>query len=214
MRHADISGATIRGAVLTCVRGLFGKNRAITRDSPIDEWEAQNAIYHCRFDVAPWDFLRVIGSLRLFGVSYFTIVVVTLYAALARWYNPIAANARVSATAEEHASSGGVSPWAFVLARLPDLPTPDHLARQLVATVVLAGAATIYAAVCPSEVKEASEVRWTRAMGQPLWEYRSANWCRWWLRYPCFVCFVVGGGYSLAYLAMRAMTALAYLFTV
>lgn len=72
-------------------------------------------------------------------------------------------------------------------------------------------AATIYTLACPAEVKEANEVRWTRAMGQPLWEYRSANWSRLTWRYLCAVCFLAGGGYSLWYLVTRSLYAVRYL---
>lgn len=35
----------------------------------------------------PWTLLRVIGALRLFGVSYASIIVIVIYVKLAKWYN-------------------------------------------------------------------------------------------------------------------------------
>lgn len=256
LRFADVSAAKISNADLRGARGLFGKNRAIARSQPIEEYQAQNAIYRWEWthgtgsvwsracsllrqwcsdlveraraivndpaavkrfarwilkDRIDWEFLRYIGTLRLFGVSYLTVAAITIYILFARRYNALAAHVRETAQTTLEEAGEAVPFWATAMLRLPDLPTPGHLGWQLVMTIVLAIAATIYVLFCPSEVKEATEVRWTRAMGQPLWEYRSANWCRPIARYICFVCFAGGGLYSVVYLGSRAFEAARYL---
>ncbi len=212
LRRADVSGADITGARLIGTRGLFGRHRALAHSAPIEEHAAQSAVYARHWDRVPWDLLRVIGGLRIFGVSYFSIAAITLYVGLAREYNVFAAHARDAVKAVQAPPDGALAGlWTRVVAGLPDLPVPGHLGRQLVFTIVLAVAATIYAGACPAEVKEANEVRWTRAMGQPLWEYRSANWSRMSWRYACALCFVVGAAHTLWYLGVRSFNAARYL---
>ncbi|TVQ54245.1 MAG: pentapeptide repeat-containing protein [Phycisphaerales bacterium] len=214
--RADVSQMDITGARLIRARGLFGKGRAIARTKPIGEHAAQTAIYGWKYDLATWERLRIIGSLRLFGVSYLTVIAIVLYATFAKWYNAFAADARESAEAARDMIDGvgeSFPIWVTVLSQLQDLPLPTHLGWQLLATLTVAAAATIYAICCPSEVQEQTEVRWTRAMNQPLWEYRAANWSRWWARYLCLVLFLAGGAYSAYYIVWRTMIAIGYLFS-
>lgn len=210
-RYADISSAKITGAKLIRAKGLFGHSRAIERGDKINEHESQDAIYRDRWDALSWERLRFIGGLRLFGVSYLSIAAITLYAAVARQYNLAAQGARLAAHGAQDATDASVSFWSQVLSKLPFVPLPGHLGNQLIATIGVAIAATLYALACPAEVKEANEVRWTRAMGQPLWEYRSANWSRPALRYACGVLFGIGGFHSLYYLMHRSWNAISYL---
>lgn len=207
---ADVSEARISDAILAGARGLFGHNRAVA-STPIREHESQNAVYHGKWDFLSWERLRVIGGLRLFGVSYLSIAAITLYAAIARQYNTAAESARATALDAQNAGDATVSFWSRVLSELPRIPLPAHLGNQLMATIAVAAAATLYAFACPAEVKEANEVRWTRAMGQPLWEYRSANWSDPWARYISGTLFAAGGGYSIYYLMHRSWNALSYL---
>ncbi len=209
---SNIAGAKIGGADLTRARGLFGPFRAVTREAPVDEHESHGAIYRQPNDFVGWGLLRVIGSLRIFGVSYFSVAGITLYVGIAREYNAFAAHARDVVAELAPPPPQTLQHFAMSVAgRMPDLPVPAHLGRQLVFTILLAIAATIYALACPSEVKEANEVRWTRAMNQPLWEYRSANWSRLVWRYLCALFFVVGGAHSLWYLFSRGFFAASYL---
>lgn len=210
-RYADVSSAKIAGSKLIRVKGLFGHSRAMERSDKINEHEAQDAIYYGKWDFLSWERLRVIGGLRLFGVSYLTIAAITLYAAIARQYNTAAESARATALDAQNAGDATVSFWSRVLSELPRIPLPAHLGNQLMATIAVAAAATLYAFACPAEVKEANEVRWTRAMGQPLWEYRSANWSDPWARYISGTLFAAGGGYSIYYLMHRSWNALSYL---
>jgi len=231
MYRADISSARIGGANFIRTYGLFGRERAITTSEEIKESESQCAIYCWGVgwywserrrglirpllkDFPSWEHLRIIGTLRLFAVSYFTVISIILYVSFAQWFNPIAARAYETSKSLAIAAERPVPFWAAVLTRLkypPEIPVPNHLGRQFVATILLAMAATIFAIVCPAEIKEATEVRWTRAMNQPLWEYRSANWCRLLFRYLCASLFMTGGAYTGYYLADRSIEAAQYL---
>lgn len=218
---------------LAGIKGLFGPNRAFTRvdrNFRIEDHYTESARFHRPWKIrkglaglydrsidrlerhaASWERLRTIGQLRLFGVSYLAVVVIASYTLLAKWHNT-----RVVATAHQAAeraeAAGETDLWATFMRLLPELPTPAHLGWQLLMTGLLATAATIYAMFCPNEVREATEVGWTRRMGQPLWEYRSAKWSRAWARYPCLILFLIGGLYTLGYLLVRSYSAIVYLF--
>ena len=110
-----------------------------------------------------------------------------------------------------HAVAGDDDRLQAWLGRIEHLPLPEHLRRQLVAIVLLAIGATLYAVFCPEVVKEATETRWTRQLGQPLIEYRSAMYYRRTLRYVCAFCYASGGLYTLGYLALRVYYAVTFL---
>ncbi len=224
IKHLNLSKTNLSNA-----KGLFGPNRAIAESYSIQEhhiedarfyrpWKirkgalglADRAVDNLERHAANWERLRTIGQLRLFGVSYLAVIAITSYTLLARWHNTrVVSSAR--AAAERARQTGEDDMWATLLGSLPQLPTPAHLGYQLAATALLAAAATIYALRCPNEVREATEVGWTRRMGQPLWEYRSAKWSRAGARYLCLVLFLAGGSYTLWYLLRRSGAAVWYL---
>lgn len=229
---ARISRLTMSEADLSNIEGLFGTNRAFTlpqHNEGIQDYHTEAARFHRPWKIrngiigladravdnlerhaANWERLRAIGQLRLFGVSYLAVITITGYTLLARWHNTrVVSSAHVAA--ERARQTGEDDMWASLLGSLPQLPTPAHLGYQLAATALLAIAATIYALRCPNEVSEATEVGWTRRMGQPLWEYRSAKWSRALARYLCLVCFLAGGSYTLYYLLARSWSAVVYL---
>lgn len=226
---AQLSGLKLSEANLSNLKGLFGPNRAFTRGAGIEDHHTESARFHRPWIVcndargmggwvvdilerhaANWEFLRAIGQLRLFGVSYLAVIAITSYTLLARWHNTRVVSSAHTA-ADRARQTGEDDMWATLLGSLPHLPTPAHLGIQLAATASLAIAATIYALRCPNEVREATEVGWTRRMGQPLWEYRSAKWSRAWARYLCLVFFLAGGSYTLWYLFTRSWSAVVYL---
>ncbi len=232
MHLASISQLAISEADLSNVKGLFGPERAFASldiNHRVQDYHVESARFHRPWKVrkgligladraidvlelhaASWERLRTIGQLRLFGVSYLAVIAIASYTLLAKWHNTrVVASAH--AAAERAEALGESDLWATFLSALPELPTPAHLGFQLLATASLAVAATIYALRCPNEVREATEVGWTRRMDQPLWEYRSAKWSRALARYLCLVFFLVGGLYTLGYLLARASSAIAYL---
>lgn len=229
---AHITQLVLERADLSNVDGLFGPNRAFASSDinyRIQDHHTESARFHRPWIVcndargmagwvvdilerhaANWEFLRAIGQLRLFGVSYLAVIAITSYTLLARWHNTRVVSSAHKAAARAR-QTGEDDMWATLLGSLPHLPTPAHLGYQLAATALLAIAATIYAWRCPNEVREATEVGWTRRMGQPLWEYRSAKWSRALARYLCLLCFLAGGSYTLYYLLARSWSAVVYL---
>ena len=229
LHRAQVSELKLSEADLSNVKGLFGPNRVFTRVCGIKEHHTEAARFHRPWKIrkgiigladravdnlerhaANWEFLRAIGQFRLFGVSYLAVIAITSYTLLARWHNTRVVSSAHTA-AERARQTGEDDMWATLLGSLPHLPTPAHLGYQLAATALLAIAATVYALRCPNEVREATEVGWTRRMGQPLWEYRSAKWSRALARYLCLAFFVVGGSYTLYYLVARSLSAVMYL---
>lgn len=208
---AEIDGIDVSRADLVGVRGLFGPHRATASSQLINEHFVQLARFHRKWDWIPWTLLRVIGALRLFGISYGSIIVIVIYVKLAKWYNTSFA-VQVREDAQRKIDEGIDWRWREILANLPDLPVPGHLANQLIMILVLAIGATFYQLFCPDLVKEATETRWTRQMDQPLIEYRSAMWSRIVWRYLSALFLVTGGVYTVGYLSLRLWDALHYLF--
>ena len=208
---AEIDGIDVSRADLVGARGLFGPHRATAASQLINEHSVQLARFHRKWDLMPWTRLRVIGALRLFGVSYGSIIVIVIYVKLAKWYNTSFA-VQVREDAQQKIAEGIDWRWREILAKLPDLPVPGHLATQLIMILVLAIGATFYQLFCPDLVKEATETRWTRQMNQLLIEYRSAMWSRIVWRYLSALFLVTGGLYTVGYLSIRLWDALRYLF--
>ncbi len=211
LQKAKLDGVHLERTNFVRAQGLYGKDRALADVDSIAIHHIQDAVFRHNSDKVGWDTLRSIGSLKIFGISYLTVVIIVSYVAVAAQFNAAAAHARDVASGFIQAETSHTEMWSRVLSRLPDLPVPGHLGRQLVATLCLAIAATIYALFCPAEIKEANEVKWTRELDQPLWEYRAANWSRMKMRYACAVLFALGGAHSLFYLAKRAYHAGLYL---
>lgn len=212
---AVISGVKMAAASFAGARGLFGPGRASDTPDPVVHIEAQKARFRYSWEENwlcrqwSWESLRFIAGLRLFGVSYAAVVAIVLYSLLARWHN----TRFVEMVAEVASKSKAVNPLLHGVAlRLPQLPVPWHLGTQLLATFLVAAAATVFQLRCPDEIKEATEVHWTRSMSQPLWEYRAASWAYPRARYVCAVLFLLGGSYSIIYIGYRAIFAVLYLF--
>ncbi|MCA9278012.1 MAG: pentapeptide repeat-containing protein [Phycisphaeraceae bacterium] len=211
LQNVNLDSANIHGTSFIDSVGLFGKDRA-TDNGNINFANAQNAIYCKDGDFASWETLRIITGLRLVGASYLSVVAIITYITLARQYNDLVAAASNSALRLGEPDSGIATLWCSMLSNVPKLPIPWHFGLQLIAAFLVAVSATIYAKYCPSEVKEATEVRWTRTMGQPLWEYRAAAWSNRKARHICFLFFVGGASYTLVYITLRAITVLWYVF--
>jgi len=215
LRSANLSGAelhkaTLDGADVSCASlvgasGLFGRDRAGGLGTVKNaEW----AVYSHKRDFAHWAILRFVGTLHLFSASYVVFIAVTIYATAMRWLN-----SHVGLLHEwaDERGGGPAAEIAALVARIPLLPVQRHFGVLLLATFLLAVAKTLHALFCPELIKEATETRWTRELNQPLIEYRSAMYSRFWVRYFTFVFFVLGGGYTLGYLVWRAARALWFL---
>ena len=197
LNKANLAQANIQNARLIGTKGLFGSNRAVNM---VTVENVESAVFAHNRDKVPWSspFLRSIGTLRLFGISNAAWIGIILYAAGVRWYNR-------GLTAMQEWAGGEQGAW---VQQLPSLPTSPWLGWQLIMLVVLAIGATLYLALCPDLVKENTETKWTRELKEPLIEYRSAMYSQTIGRYLCLVCYAIGGGYTLVYLAWRVLVAI------
>lgn len=80
---ALLSNSAVDGSDFTACSGLYGRHRA-----KLENVEgAQNANYGHKHDYCTWDKVRLIGSIPLFGVSYFAIIAICLLVSLTDLYN-------------------------------------------------------------------------------------------------------------------------------
>ena len=203
--NADLMGSNLTGACAIGARGLFGYGRA---DHLGKVKHAASVQYSRQHDRVTWQWLRFIGTFRLFGASYAAFIAITAYAAGLRWYNSGIESLREWAQGKP-ANTTSLLPG--LVEKLPNLPVPQHLGLLLTALGLLAIGATVFAVFCPDEVKEATETRWTRELGQPLVEYRSAAVSRLYMRYLCAICYLIGGSYTLIYMLCRGCRAILFL---
>ncbi len=207
LSRANLQAADVYSTCLRGTHGLFGDATAINQDQIVN---VENTIFHQHLDYIKWSLLRTIGQLRLFGVSYLTVILLTLYITFVHWYNDGLFG--LAQWAEQTMADGGPS-WIEWLTKLPPLPIPVSLGFQLAAIIALAIASTIFKLRCPSIVQEQSEVGWERVTKNPLLEYRSADWCRLKWRYTCAFFFVLGSLYTLYFIGLRIISAFAYAFS-
>lgn len=197
---AQLKGTRVEYAVFTKAHGLFGRNKAI--GVPV---LAEKATYAHRRDHIHWELLRSIGTLRIFGASYAAFIAIVVYIGVARWYE---SKAQLLSAWAEKIGWDRLTGW---IERIPVLPVPERFGWQLLAIFMLAVGATLFQ-FCPGLIKESTETRWTRELKQPVIEYRSAMYSRIRVRYPCAICYAVGGLYTLGYLLIKGWSAIAYLF--
>jgi uncharacterized protein YjbI with pentapeptide repeats len=204
IRDADLHGMNVDEADLRNCRGLWGPRRAHTSGV----LNADRAVYSTRGDVVTWELIRIIGALRLFGVSYVAFVAMVAWAFSVRWWNSAIHRFRVPPT------EGEVPAWMTWLAtRAPVVHIPESMGLQLAALFLLALGAGIFAAWCPDPIKEASRTRWVRELQQPEIEYLSASYSRPGGRYAAAVFFGLGGLYTALNLLVRGIEALVFIFT-
>jgi len=201
LSQANLSGAQVEDAIAIGVRGAWGPRRATL----MGVHEEARVEYAKPGDIGSWTRLRSIGTYRIFGASYASLVGIVSYAFVVRWWND--RRHALSELAKEHESES----LSWLVERLPLIDVPRHLAWQLSMLFLLAAAATIYAARCPDPIKEATETGWTRQLGGPLFEYRCAAYDRIRYRYACWVLYIIGGGFTFVYLATRAWVAVRFL---
>jgi hypothetical protein len=139
-----------------------------------------------------WERLRWIGRLPLFAASYSVLVAIPLLYYLLDLYNRNVVLRQWAA--KRQAQDATASPIARVIL--------DHLQREafpslsrelLLFTLILAVAATIFAARCPPRIREFSQERWVDELERPLQTYWADSWREPWIRVLCALCYAVGG---------------------
>jgi len=197
LNYADFSDsnfqvAVLKGASFIGAKGLHGPGKARYQNANVEYVETTK--FGRSFDFVPWDRVSKIGSLPLFTVSYAAIVAIIIATGFYRWFNVGVKQAR------EIASTQPVQDWA---AHIPEIVPPPQLLLLLMALSSLAVGATIFRFACPRVIEEYSETKWFRELGQPLLEYRSANYSQVYVRFACSIFYALGFPYTLWYLCRR-----------
>lgn len=210
---ANLGSRGVREAVFIDTKGLHGPRKV----RGLQNWrQADEAIFHRRWDVFSWNSMRTITSLHLRGASYIAFLFIVVYAGVARWFARAAD--QLETWAGQYSDDGlpGVS-W---IAHIPDLPVPAWFGTQLLAIVVLAIATTIYTRACLEVIQHYRRTKWVEELSNlevndrdgRLVEYSAADFShrRW--RYLCSVLYWLSALYSVGYLSYRGYRALSYLF--
>lgn len=83
LNEAILRGIAVDGSNFTASSGLYGRHKATLERVK----GAQNARYTHRYDYCTWSRVRTIGSIPLFGVSYFAVIAIILLVSLTKTYN-------------------------------------------------------------------------------------------------------------------------------
>jgi hypothetical protein len=209
LSHADLQGANLASATCDYVqfigtRGLYGRHR-IRLASPLEGDD--DAIYSYRWDQVSWGLIRTVGSLPLFGISYFGIFSIWLWASGTEYVNRLIRSLKQPNVPDDLAWLG---PW---LDGIPYVPLPGYMGYTLTALLLLAIAATLYKLFCPGEVQESSETRWVVELNQPVIFYRALSYRHLLIRWASALCYGIGGPWVLYLLARRISETVWYVFT-
>ena len=155
-----------------------------------------------RFDVLPWSYIRFIGSIPLFGVSYLSIVAIIVWSEFLQWYNQQIASVSTDPGVIERLS------W---VGKLSGIPVSRRLGEILLALILIAVGATIYKFRCPGVVAETTEVYWWRVLQHELLEYRAQAYSRIAWRWASGLTYLVGGAWLFWHICVRFVKTVVYL---
>jgi len=201
----DISGAEIEDANFTeanIERTNFtevrGAQSAIGLESTVNSEQARyfDKCHRSWVDKnADWERIRVIGNLKLFGVSYTLVLFLLTFFYVVGRYNEKVEILQNWATEIEASGEKGSQK---ILARQVDekltvFKVSLSSVALLVSTLILVAASIIYTLACPDEVKDFTRAQWCYQLKQSLvhyWAFAWQNRCR---RVVCAILYLVGG---------------------
>lgn len=198
LEDADLSGATVDHADFTGASGLFGRYTGILGGIRGE----RRARFGDQKDRFTWEFLRKVGRIPLFGVSNLAIIIILLMVAGARWYN---------AQVEVWQTEPHITGLDQLLQNLHDIHLPWHLGVTLFAIVLLAAASGIYKYGCPEEIDQYSSTQWEIEHSRPLITYFSLSHSKKGWRRVSDRLYLLGIGWTVAYLAWRTAIAVHFL---
>ncbi len=222
LEEAFLSNIAVDGSNFNASTGLYGRHKATLQGVK----GAQNARYLPRYDFCTWSLVRTIGSIPLFGVSYFAVIAIILLVSLTKTYNlqvnafkqtlestPTAAN-NDAVNQHEHVDDGGprngdTPRWSD---KLQEIKLPDTLMRTLGALCLLAIGSTVYRVACPHEIQENTLVKWVRELKSPEIEYRALAAKGVFGRWTSGVCLSIGASYLLYHIICRVRDAFVFLW--
>lgn len=198
LSNTSLNHITIDGSDFTNAKGLYGRHCTKMLFIQGDV----NARYGYWFDIFNWSKIRNIGSLKLFGVSYFAIIAVILWTSGTRWYNEQIVAMQLNETIQD---------FSYV-DNLNTIQIPTETKIMFIALFLLAIGTSIYKFTCPKEIQENTETHWDLTLKKQLMEYLSLSYCKIGWRWPCGICYILGGGWILGHIIYRIGITLKYMF--
>ena len=199
--RASLENVIVDGTRLWPCRGLTGRHQATLMNIQ----GAERATYSRNLadEILSWSWIRKLGSLPLFGVSYFALAGICLWASAVHWTNEQLTRLRGIDKVVEFA------PWVV---HIDHLPTGTRAALTLAAIVCLAFGATIYRFTCPSEIQENTETDWTFRLRNERMRYLALATTRPTARYCAGALYGVGAAYLLFEFSLRIGWSFYYLW--
>jgi len=191
---ADFFEARIEKAEFINVRGAPGaKHLETTRNSESSMYfETAQRGWVDRF--CDWETIRIFGRMPLFTASYTALISIPIVMYGYALYNERTETLRQWAATTGSSSTreplGNIA--VFVTENVHKLNLPTWSLELLVSTILLAAASTIYAAICPSRVKEFSRDQWCDEFNKSIVHYWAYAWKHRHLRVLTFALYVVG----------------------
>ncbi len=167
---------------------VHGAERAFYARNRVDSWVS-------------WSRIRWISSVPLFGVSYFALVAICIWANAVRWSNTQITRWK---------ADGRTAEW---LASIDHIPTGWRMTATLSAIILLAIGATIYRVRCPDEIQENSETYWTFNLKEERMRYLALAVTKPWSRYIAGITSYFGAAYILLDLSARVIESFAFLWS-
>lgn len=201
---ASFNRCLLRGAKFIACEGLWGAHRArhiSESGSDVPDSDGVEEAIFCRHPWDPgWDRIRTMGSLHLFGISWFAVIAISLYASVLHWYNSQVTHLQ-QFTSEPH-----------IIEHLHPLPSSKMLMMLLASSFLLGIASIIYSFKAPKFIQEFPLLRWTHELGNGEIDYRAASYVEPAWRWICAVLYAVGGSMSAIYVIWKLGKAFIWLW--
>lgn len=221
---ADLSGADVQGATFTeATIGEADFTKAVGAQSAIGletTKGSRNAVYFDKcvrdwFDrLADWERIRVVGNLKLFGVSYTLVLFLLSFFFVVGRYNEKVELMQGWAD-EVQAADSSVSERILAI-QVHEKLSIFHVSKSsivlLAATLILVVGSIVYTLGCPDEIKDFTRAQWCYQLDQSLVHYWAYAWKRRNARIACAILYVIGGLSFLVLVGIKFFHALSYIW--
>jgi len=197
LTSANLTNADLRDANLSCDSfrdAKFIKTRLagirFNRDHDALNDYSSTIVCSRGEKLADWGFLRRIGQLPLFGVSWLAFVLA------------LAVTNGIGMLNETRL----IQDWV----QYP-IPIPHRMFLILIDSILLVLGTTVFKLACPSNVQEFSQAQWVLEHRQPRLPYLRDQWSRYWLRWITVLFSITGAALGLYLIIERVFLAFKYL---
>jgi hypothetical protein len=197
---AHFSNCTIAGAKFIYCTGLWGPRAGNSEGYGNEPHGIERAIFSEEPLPYGWQHIRVLGSLHLFGISWFAVIAVSLYATLLHWYNQQICKL-------QHASD-----TVPIVQFLHPLQSSRWLTMLLISCGLLGIASAIYDRGVPEHIKEFTRLRWTHELGKSEMAYIAASYTHPNWRAACALLYLAGGSLTGLYILHKFVLAFIWLW--